>query len=493
MIDQNSKFFAILTAIGEAKQANADALGIAWLITEMGVGDANGTDPLPDRLQTTLINERRRAPLNQLVTDSKNPGLLMAEQVIPADVGGWWVREIGLYDADGDLIAISNCAPSYKPLLSQGSGRTQIVRMTFIISSTANVVLKIDPSVVIATRDYVDRVIKAVLPPDKTPGDYRQVTVNDRGIVVEGSTPTTLAEYEIEPASQEDAQALHGHDNSKPMTALRVFQATRTVISSISADSALSAEQRGLVLIDASKADRTITLPASIPALGVVDFIVRRTDNSGNRLVIRTDGDDNIKFHTHLVPAGYPFLVLMGAGDWWHLRSDSAGSWWPIGRYDGTPLGRPVFDTRTLFSPGGYGAMNGAELNRADWPWLWDHAQQSGLLVPNGERGGQEGCWTTGNDLTTFCIPEVRGEFLRVLSEGRSVDSDRGPGSWQKGDFEAHVHEMKSDLLGAGGGVGTAPDGFLNQGPSTLGYSEATGGAETRSRNIAYPGRIKLI
>jgi len=156
MIDQTSQFLAILTAVGEAKQANADALGIPWLITHMGVGDANGADPIPERLQTRLTNERRRAPLNQLTTDDKNPGLLIAEQVIPAEVGGWWVREVGLYDGDGDLVAVSNCAPSYKPLLTQGSGRTQVVRMTFIISSTANVVLKIDPSVVLATREYVD-------------------------------------------------------------------------------------------------------------------------------------------------------------------------------------------------------------------------------------------------------------------------------------------------------------------------------------------------
>ncbi|WP_397452531.1 phage tail protein [Pseudomonas sp. NA-150] len=163
MINRNSKFFAILTAIGEAKLANATALGIPWLITEMGVGDANNTDPVPDRLQTALINEQRRAPLNQLRGDPANPGLLIAEQVLPANVGGWWVRELGLYDADGDLVAVCNCAPSYKPLLEQGSGRTQIVRMVFIVSSTANVVLKIDPSIVLATREYVDlKVLKEV-------------------------------------------------------------------------------------------------------------------------------------------------------------------------------------------------------------------------------------------------------------------------------------------------------------------------------------------
>ncbi|MNJ37699.1 hypothetical protein D3C77_325300 [compost metagenome] len=156
MIDQTSQFFAILTNIGVAKQANADALGIAWKITQMGVGDANGTDPIPSAAQTALINERRRAPLNQLKVDPANSAIIIAEQVIPEDVGGWWIREIGLYDADGDLVAIANCAPSFKPLLTQGSGRTQVVRMNMIVSNSSNVELKIDPSVVLATRAYVD-------------------------------------------------------------------------------------------------------------------------------------------------------------------------------------------------------------------------------------------------------------------------------------------------------------------------------------------------
>lgn len=156
MIDANSQFFAILTNVGMAKQANADALGIPWKITDMGVGDANGTDPIPNAAQTRLINEWRRRPLNQLKVDPVNPAVIIAEQVIPADEGGKWIREIGLYDADGDLVAVANCAPSFKPVLTQGSGRTQVVRMNLIVSSAGNVTLKIDPSVVLATREYVD-------------------------------------------------------------------------------------------------------------------------------------------------------------------------------------------------------------------------------------------------------------------------------------------------------------------------------------------------
>ncbi|WP_460415460.1 phage tail protein [Pseudomonas sp. microsymbiont 2] len=156
MVDQNSQFYAILTNVGAAKQANADALGIPWKITQMGVGDANNTDPTPNASQTRLINEWRRAPLNQLKVDDNNAAIIVAEQIIPADVGGRWIREIALYDADGDMIAVANCPPTYKPLLNQGSGRTQVVRMNLIVSSASNVQLKIDPAVVLATREYVD-------------------------------------------------------------------------------------------------------------------------------------------------------------------------------------------------------------------------------------------------------------------------------------------------------------------------------------------------
>ncbi|KPY34546.1 phage tail protein [Pseudomonas syringae] len=156
MIDQTSQFFATLTNVGAAKQANADALGVPWKIAQMGVGDANGTDPVPDASQKKLINERRRAPLNQLKVDPANNAIIIAEQVIPAEVGGFWIREIGLYDADGDLVAVANCAPSYKPTLAQGSGRTQVVRINLLVSNTSNAELRIDPSVVLATRSFVD-------------------------------------------------------------------------------------------------------------------------------------------------------------------------------------------------------------------------------------------------------------------------------------------------------------------------------------------------
>nr|WP_286037092.1 phage tail protein [Enterobacter roggenkampii] len=146
----------MLTNVGAAKLANATALGEQVEITQMAVGDGNGALPTPNPAQTALVHELRRAPLNTLTIDPVNTNQIIAEQVIPEDVGGWWIREIGLYDSAGDLIAIANCAETYKPLLQEGSGRVQVIRVILIVSSTQAVTLKIDPSVVLATRQYVD-------------------------------------------------------------------------------------------------------------------------------------------------------------------------------------------------------------------------------------------------------------------------------------------------------------------------------------------------
>ncbi|ECE8504696.1 phage tail protein [Salmonella enterica] len=151
-----TKYYAVLTNVGAAKLANATALGAQVEITQMAVGDGNGALPAPNPAQTALVHELRRAPLNSLSIDPNNANQIIAEQVIPEDVGGWWIREIGLFDKDGDMIAVANCAETYKPQLQEGSGRVQVVRMILIVSSTAAVTLKIDPSVVLATRQYVD-------------------------------------------------------------------------------------------------------------------------------------------------------------------------------------------------------------------------------------------------------------------------------------------------------------------------------------------------
>jgi len=501
MVDEKTNFGGMLTALGAAKKTNCDALGIPWEPKYMLIGDANGTDPVPSPTQTKLINQVYRAQLNQLRVSPTDPNVLIAELVLPPDVGGWWVRELALEDKDGVFCAVGNAAPSYKPLLTQGTGRNQVVRMHIITHGTTNIQLKIDPSVVLATRQYVDQSLRNI-----------------------------------------------------------------NVFTHLSASRALESSELGVVLVDAQAMPVTVHLPCADAALGTRDVIVRRTDNSVHRLVVSASGQDRLKFHTHLNFRGYPFLVLMGAGDWWHLRSDGAGGWWPIGRFDSTPLGRPIFETTTLFNPGGYGPLSGQLLKRGDWPWLWDHAQQSGMLRDDYPRYHFEGCWTSGDKISTFRVPDVRGEFLRTLDESRFVDqtmfqgdttagstviqiyrrshllaagmrifgedwtqgnkilsvegdvitveipaeetgtykwkvAGRMAGSWESDEFGKHTHSV-SFGRGTGSLLSLVPE-TLDAGSASLHptrskhtsppYIDYSGDAETRPRNIAYPGRLKVI
>ena len=151
-----TKYYALLTERGAAKLAAATALGTQVKLTQMAVGDGGGSLPAPTATQTALVGEKRRAALNSLTVDPANVSQIIAEQVIPESEGGFWIREIGVFDDSGELFAIANCAETYKPVLAEGSGRTQVIRMVLIVSSTDAVTLKIDPSVVLATRKYVD-------------------------------------------------------------------------------------------------------------------------------------------------------------------------------------------------------------------------------------------------------------------------------------------------------------------------------------------------
>jgi microcystin-dependent protein len=224
MVDKNSIFGGMLTTLGAAKKTNCDALGIPWEPRYMLIGDANGADPVPSPTQTKLVNQVYRAQLNQLRVSPTDANILIAELVLPPDVGGWWIRELALEDKDGVFCAVANAAPSYKPLLAQGSGRNQVVRMHIITSGTSNIQLKIDPSVVLATRQYVDETVNGLLPGNKPAGTYTKVTVNDRGVFVSGSNPTTLAGFGItDTYTKPQIEAMIAQASALPVGAMVAF------------------------------------------------------------------------------------------------------------------------------------------------------------------------------------------------------------------------------------------------------------------------------
>ncbi len=154
-----AKYRALLTEQGKTLLANAAATGQKLEITHMAVGDGGGSPTQPDKSQTKLVNEKRRAALNSLQIDTGNSNQVIAEQVIPEDVGGWWIRELGLYDKNGVLVAIANTPDTYKPQLTEGAGRTQVVRMVLLVKGDANATIVADKTALLVSRDMLNAAI----------------------------------------------------------------------------------------------------------------------------------------------------------------------------------------------------------------------------------------------------------------------------------------------------------------------------------------------
>ncbi|WP_455872335.1 phage tail protein [Serratia proteamaculans] len=150
------KYSAIITAVGAERLANAAVTGTPLAINEMAVGDGGGQLPTPDPTHDSLINEQYRGALNKLVIADNDASVIEAEMIMPPQIGGFWLRELALYAEDGECIAVGNMPESYKPLLAEGSGRFQIIRMQLKVSSTADVELIADPSVILATVEDVN-------------------------------------------------------------------------------------------------------------------------------------------------------------------------------------------------------------------------------------------------------------------------------------------------------------------------------------------------
>ncbi|ELO1489066.1 phage tail protein [Salmonella enterica] len=187
----STKFKTIITTAGAAKLAAATLPGGKKVnIAVMAVGDGGGSLPEPDASQTKLINEVWRHTLNKISQDNRKSNYIVAELIIPPEVGGFWMRELGLYDDEGVLIAVANMAESYKPELAEGSGRAQTCRMVIIVSSIASVELSIDSTMVMATQDYVDD----KLAEHEKSRNHPDATLNEKGFAQLSSATDSVSE-----------------------------------------------------------------------------------------------------------------------------------------------------------------------------------------------------------------------------------------------------------------------------------------------------------
>ncbi|EPR5745997.1 phage tail protein [Escherichia coli] len=501
----STKFYTLLTDIGAAKLASAAALGVPLKITHMAVGDGGGVLPTPDAKQTALVNEKRRAALNMLYIDPQNSSQIIAEQVIPENEGGWWIREVGLFDESGALIAVGNCPESYKPQLAEGSGRTQTVRMVLITSSTDNITLKIDPAVVLATRKYVDdkalelkvyaddQMAKHLAAPDphsqyapkasptftgtpKAPtpaaGDNTTQVATTAFVqaaltaLINGAPATLDTLKEIAAAINNDPNFSTTINNALALKApLSSPALTGTPTAPTAAQSVNNTQIATTAFVKSAIAGMVGSAPAALDTLNELAAALGNDPNFATTMLNALAGKQ---------PLDNTLTNLSG--------KDVAGllAYLGLGEGSALPVGVPV-PWPSATPPTGWLKCNGAAFSAEEYPEL-------------------------AKAYPTNKLPDLRGEFIRGWDDGRGIDAGRVLLSIQTGMLEKHRHIVVANdgydtkdewelatifkkTYTQGRGLDAAnTGGSLIPSPTlhSRGSIGNTGGSETRPRNIAF-------
>ncbi|CAM6405482.1 phage tail protein [Escherichia coli] len=497
------KYYAILTNQGAARLANATMLGSKLNLTQMAVGDANGVLPTPDPAQTKLINQKRIAPLNLLSVDPNNQSQIIAEQIIPENEGGFWIREIGLYDDEGVLIAVANCPETYKPQLQEGSGRTQTIRMILVVTNTEAITLKIDPAVVLATRKYVD---------DKISEHEQSRRHPDASLTAKGFTQlssATNSTSETLAATPKAVKAAYDLANGK-YTAQDATTARKGLVQLSSATNSTSetlaatpkavkaaydlakgkytaqnatTTQKGLVQLSSATNSTSETLAATPKAVKAA-YDQANGRQPANAILTALAGlataADKLPYFTGVDRAALTALTSVGRAILSKPSTQGVLDYLGLGEGSALPVGVPV-PWPSATPPTGWLKCNGAAFDKVKYPHL-------ATAYPSGK------------------LPDLRGEFIRGWDDRRGIDAGRALLSIQTGMLEKHRHivvandgydskeewELATIFRRAytqGRGLDAADaGGTLIPSPTlhTRGSIGNTGGSETRPRNIAF-------
>ncbi|PIM49943.1 phage tail protein [Escherichia coli] len=380
------KYYAILTNQGAARLANATMLGSKLNLTRMAVGDANGVLPTPDPAQTKLINQKRIAPLNLLSVDPNNQSQIIAEQIIPESEGGFWIREIGLYDDKGVLIAVANCPETYKPQLQEGSGRTQTIRMILVVTNTEAITLKIDPSVVLATRKYVDDKISEHEQSRRHP----DASLTAKGFVQLSSTTNSTSETLA--ATPKAVKAAYDLANGK-----------------YTAQDATTA-RKGLVQLSSATNSTSEILAATPKAVKAAYDLAngkQPADATLTALAGLATAADRLPYFTGADRAALATLTAIGRAIIAKGSIKDVLNYLGLGEGSALPVGVPV-PWPTATPPAGWLKCDGRTFTKEQYPVL-------ARVYP------------------TLRLPDLRGEFIRGWDDGRKIDEGRKLLSWQKG------------------------------------------------------------
>ena len=514
----NQIYYTILTQQGAALLANATALGVPLKITQMAVGDGNGKIPKPDESQTKLVHEVRRAAINTLFVDKENPNQIIAEQVIPESDGGWFIHEIGLFDDKGNLIAVGNCPATYKPKLAEGSGRTQVIRMVIIVDNTQSIQLKIDPAVVLATREYVDDLIIAKMTIHEKSINHPNATTKSKGFVqlnsainsnLENQAATPLAvkkAYDLaNGALKKSGDTMTGqlilpknglkinYDNKNIMALLTsgdnyahvfydaekqkwlsklVYGSTANTWSFQNVDdvvvngkSVLKTGDYGIgSLTGAPTSNPNDRLPSGWYATQTSDFPDLSRNDSATLAVYGSSHKNFYVEQLFVVASKTPKIfnrcaTIDGKQQWYETITTSN-----INNY--IPVGIPQpWPSNNL--PSGWLECNGSAFDKNQFPKL-------AAVYPSGK------------------LPDLRGEFIRGWDNARGADPNRVILSYQDCMIQSHNHSTEIGYYhedGVGNPWGSGNSKRLEG--NYLFTTEVAGGRETRPRNIAFMYIVK--
>ncbi|HGB9568903.1 TPA: tail fiber protein [Escherichia coli] len=541
------KYYAILTNQGAARLANATMLGSKLNLTQMAVGDANGVLPTPDPAQTKLINQKRIAPLNLLSVDPNNQSQIIAEQIIPENEGGFWIREIGLYDDEGVLIAVANCPETYKPQLQEGSGRTQTIRMILVVTNTEAITLKIDPAVVLATRKYVDDKIseheQSRRHPDAslTAKGFTQLSsaTNSTSETLAATPKAVKAAYDLANGkyTAQDATTarkglvqLSSATNSTSETLAATPKAVKAAYDlangKYTAQDATTA-RKGLVQLSSATNSTSETLAATPKAVKAAydlangKYTAQNATTTQKGLVQLSSATNStsetlaatpkaVKAAYDLANGRQPANAILTALAGLATAADKLPYFTGVDRAALTALtsvGRAILSKPSTQGVLDYLGLGEGSALPVGVPVPWPSATPpTGWLKCNGAAFDKVKYPHLATAYPSGKLPDLRGEFIRGWDDGRGIDAGRALLSIQTGMLEKHRHivvandgydskeewELATIFRRAytqGRGLDAADaGGTLIPSPTlhTRGSIGNTGGSETRPRNIAF-------
>ncbi|MGP3592660.1 phage tail-collar fiber domain-containing protein [Vagococcus sp. WN89Y] len=452
----SKKYRTVITTAGAAKFAAASLPdGKKVNIVAMAVGDGGGKLTQPDTSQTALVNEVWRHSLNKISQDNKHKNYIVAELVIPPEVGGFWARELGLYDDSGTLIAVANMAESYKPELAEGSGRAQTCRMVIIVSELELIELTIDSSTVMATQDYVDD----KLAEHEQSRNHPDATLKEKGFT------------QLSSATDSDAESLAATPKAVKAAYMFATQANQNAESRVPKGAGLNTYAESISNVATDLRQRSGFFNASEAVNGMPGghawkhyFNAAHSNSQGYNTTIGID------FNGEMM--GFAAVSAGVFNGWKMLHHDG---------YNNCPVGMPIpWPSDTV--PSGYALMQGQTFDKSAYPLLAE-------AYPSGVIPDMRGWMIKGNPAGGRAVLSQELDDIKAHTHSASVAStDLGSkntttfdyGSKATGGFDygwkstdntgAHSHGIVSGTTAFGGRVSAGTNTS-----AVMAYSEVAG------------------